>query len=215
MAEPCPGGCNAWWRGLTEDQRAASETRPWQGDPVWCHRCAAAIRASLARLDYLAAMHAFTADGYREPGQDAPRRGVHAPSPSAAMDDAEELTGWLLDWEDAYRKERGLGASMRHGYLADVRSEVIAFLAERLDSVLAMPFAADFGTEVLQWHRELSSKTKAGTGQHRKPVPCPRCGLKLLTWREGDDHVQCGGCNRHMTMDEYQAEVAAGLERAG
>ena len=215
----CPGGCNASWRAFDEARREASETQPWQGDPVWCHRCASSIRRCLPELDYLGALRAATADGHREQPEEGTRRtGGHAPSPSPAADDLDELTRMLREWEAAYCETMNINPPIRHGYLADVRSEIIAFLTERLDTVLASPIAADFGREILQAHRELSSKAKAGTGQHRKPVACPRCGLKLLTWAEGDEHVQCSGCGRFLSMDEYHAEVAAaerGLERAG
>ena len=215
MTDLCPGSCNAWWRALDEDQQAASGHQPRRGEPVWCPPCQARIRRCLTELDYLGALLAAVADGHRERPEEGTRRSSgHAPSPSPHADAIDELTRMLRDWETVYCEVMGINAPIRHGYLADVRSEIIAFLTERMDTVLASPVAVDVALEVLQWHREFITSTKAGTGRHRKPVPCPRCGLKLLTWREGDDHVQCGGCNRHMTMNEYHAEVETATRAA-
>ena len=71
------------------------------------------------------------------------------------------------------------------------RTELIAWLNRRLDDILTGPFAADFGAEVLQWHREFTNKTKAGARTLRRPLRCPRpqCRLLTLTWTEGDTHV--------------------------
>ena len=211
----CPGSCNTWWRNLTQDEQETAETGPRPGDPVWCHPCAARIRRQLTELDYLGALLAAVSDGYREPPAGPGPRGATAPSPSDITDTITDYTEILLTWEDSYRKERRLPAGIRHGYLADVRSEVIAYLAERLDTALALNMAEAFGQEVFEWHRKLAARAKAGTGQHRKPVPCPRCGLKLLSWREGDDYVQCAGCNRHLSMADYHAELSGVIERAG
>jgi hypothetical protein len=121
----------------------------------------------------------------------------------------------LLAWEDAYRDTRGWPSPPRRGMLAAVITTTVAWLTVHLDGILASPVAEPFGTEVTQWHREMTSKVKAGTGTHRKPVPCPRCGLRLLTWTEGGDYVICGGCNRHMTVAEYHDEAAAAADKIG
>lgn len=213
----CPGSCNAWWRNLTEDQQAASEHAPRPGEPVWCGSCAGRIRRCLTELDYLGALLAAVSDGHREAPEEGTRRNNgHAPSPSPHADAIDELTRMLREWETIYCETMGINPPIRHGYLADVRSEVIAFLTERLDTVLASPVAVDVALEVLQWHREFVTATKAGTGRHKKPVPCPWCGLKLLAWCEGDDYVACGnpGCRCRMTMDEYHAEAANAAARA-
>jgi len=169
---------------------------------------AARIRRLLAELDDLAALLEYQIDGHHEQAR-VPARTADTPSPSAAADDLDELERMLLAWEDAYRDTHGWPSPPRRGTLATVTTTTVAWLTAHLDGVLASGFAEDFGTEVGQWHREFTSKTRAGTGWHRKPLPCPRCGLKLLTWEDGDDYLACGGCNRHMSMDEYQGELAA------
>lgn len=210
----CPGVCNATWRRIPEDQRG----EPEPGAPVWCAMDTARIRRLLAELDDLAALLEYQADGHQERATSPSRGNGHTTSPSPSADDLDELLRMLLAWEDAYRDHHGWPSPPRRGTLAPAITSTTAWLTSHLTGILESPFAGDFGREIGQWHRELVGKTKAGSGRHRKPVPCPRCGLKLLTWAEGDDHVVCGGCNRHMTMDEYQAEVTTAtrqLEQAG
>ena len=217
MTEPCPGSCNAWWRNLTPEQQEDSDAQPRQGEPVWCDSCKARIRWQLAALDYAAAMLAFRADGWHEQPESPARANGHHPSPSQTGDDLQELVAWLLDWEDAARKEMGLGASFRHGYLATVQSEVIAWLAMHLTRILELPFAQDFGEEVGRWHRELLAKNKAQPPR-KALLNCPRCERKLLYWLDGRDGLMCAGCHRPMSEDEYRAEADATrrhLEQAG
>lgn len=186
-------------------------------DPTWCPSCKAAIRRKLTALDYQAAMLAFRIDGFGEKPESPSRVSGSRPSPSPAANYIDELTGWLWDWEDIARKEVfHLPASMHFGYLPEIRSAVIAWLAERLDGILAGEYTAAFGQEVIDRHRELLKLNKAlppRTGL----VPCPRCGRKLA-WLDGRDGLQCSGCNRTMDAAEYEAEVNAArrqLEQAG
>jgi len=178
----------------------------------------ARIRRLLAELDDLWPFLDFQTTGIRHQETEPGRGNGTSPSPSPAADDLDELERMLLAWEDAYRERRGWPSPPRRGSLAAATTTSIAWLTAHLTGILESPIAADFGQEVTQWHRELASKTRAGTGRHRKPVPCPRCGLRLLSWSEGDDYVTCSGCNRYMSLDEYhdQADVAArSLEQAG
>jgi hypothetical protein len=187
---------------------------------VWCQPCASRIRRALGGLDYLGCLLAAIADGHHEQPLNPQRVGAYAASPSSAADDLDELQRILIEWEAAYYDHRKWVHQPRHGYLASVPSEVISWLTGHLDGVLASPFAAEFGSEVLQWHRDLMSKAKAGTGVHKKPVNCPWCGLKTLTWREDDEYVACAnpGCRCRLSMDQYREEAAQAarrLERAG
>lgn len=206
-ADPCPGSCNAAWRKMTvpEDQRPD----PVWGEPAWCPPCTARIRHNLAELDDLAALLNAVADGHREQPATQIRSARHAPTPSAAADTIDELTRTLSAWEDAYREIKGFPSAPRRGYLATITTATIAWLTSHLHGILEAPFAADFGLEIRQWHKQLTDQTKAGTGTHKKPVPCPRCGLRLLTYAEGTEYVACAGCNRHMTLDEYHEHLAA------
>lgn len=201
----CPGVCNTTWRRTHEGD-------PTWGQPTWCPPDAARIRRLLAELDDLAALTAASSDGYREPPTQ-PASATHAPTPSPAADDLDELAAMLRGWEDAYRELRDWPSPPRRGYLATVTTTTIAWLTAHLDGILTAPIAADFGAEVERWHRELVGKTRSGTGRRRGLAACPRCGLRLLSWEDGDDHVICGSCNRHMSMDEYREHTAAEAAR--
>lgn len=206
-ADVCPGTCNASWRyGISV---GANVGDPVPGQPVWCPPCTARIRHALTELDDLAALLNAVADGHREQAATPARTTTAAPSPSQAADTIDELIRTLRAWEDAYREHKGWPSPPRRGYLATVTTSTIVWLTVHLTGLLEAPFAADFGLEIRQWHKHLADTTKAGTGSHRKPVPCPRCGLRLLTFIDGTDYVACAGCNRHMTLDEYHEELAA------
>jgi hypothetical protein len=197
MTDLCPCGCEQ------------------PGEPTWCPRRKARIRSALAELDDLAAILAASSNGHRE-RQHEPARGKRAAvSPSQAADDLDDLQKMLSGWEDAYRDLREWPSPPRRGYLATRITGTIAWLAHHLDGILQGPFAADFGIEILQWHREFTAKTKTGTGRHGKPVPCPRCDLKTLTLTEGDDYIRCVNpeCNRRLSLAEYD-EYAAAIARS-
>ena len=234
--DACPGTCNRAYREAREQFRQAlanydpldsAQSRPippsitaWPGDP-WCGRCKSRIREALAELDDLAALLLATADGHRAaPGTERVSGTAEAMSPSRAADDLEELTSMLQGWEQAYRDLRDWPALTRRGHLASAVTTCIAWMMARLDEILRTPFAVDFGTEILLWHREFTNKTKAGVRTLRKPLRCPRpsCRLLTLTWTEGDTYVTCGNpdCQARIPLAEYEAETArlsAALER--
>ena len=234
--EACPGVCNRHYReaqaafrqALADyDPLDANQSRPippsvqaWPGNP-WCGRCKSRIRETLAELDDLAALLLATADGHRAaPGTERVSGSQASFTPSQAADDLEELTAMLAGWEGAYRELREWPSLARRGHLASAVTTSIAWLSARLDEILLAPFAADFGTEVMQWHREFTNKTKAGARTLRKPLRCPRpqCRLLTLTWTEGDTYVTCSNpdCQARIPLAEYEAETArmsAALER--
>ena len=233
----CPGTCNRYYREAQAAYRQAladydpldaNQSRPdppaiqpWPGDP-WCGRCKSRIRETLAELDDLAALLMATADGHRaSPGGERVSGSAAPLSPSQAGDDLEELKSMLSGWEDAYRDLRDWPSLTRRGHLASAVTTCIAWLNSHLDGtegILVAPFAEDFGTEIMLWHREFTNKAKAGARQLRKPLRCPRCSLLLLTWTEGDSHVICQNrdCGAHIPLAEYEAETerrAGALER--
>ena len=234
--EPCPGFCNRHYREARDAHRQAlaaydpleaSKSRPappaiqpWPGDP-WCGSCKSRIRENLADLDYLAGILHAAADGHRgSPGGERVSGSAAPLSPSQAGDDLEELSAMLKGWEDAYRDLHDWQFTARRGHLASPETETINWLGKHLSDILRAPFAVDFGTEVMLWHREFTNKTKAGARTLRKPLRCPRssCRLLTLTWTEGDTHVICGNpdCRAVIPLAEYEAETArlgAALER--
>jgi hypothetical protein len=232
--QPCPGrSCNGRYWAATDAYRrdlAAYDplnpetSRPeppgpdiiwgW-GDPVWCSDCQALISLHLAQLDTLAALLAAEADGHRDAGEQEKggKRGAGSapPSPSPAADDLDELARMLAAWEAIYRTLKGWPSPPPRGDLASRETERIAWLSRHLRGILASDIAADFGAEVLQWHRGMARQAKAGVRTLRLPLRCPgrNCGWLTLTWTEGSDRVECGNpdCGLIMSRTEYDAEV--------
>lgn len=221
----CIGPCNRRYREAREafDQALAeydplnSEQsrpeppgiQPWEGMPVWCPNCASRISLKLAELDDLAAILAATADGHRASAEAERVSGTGEPgSPSQASDDLDELASMLRGWEDTYRDLRGWPSPPPRGELASAETACIAWLRRHLNGILSCPVAADFGTEILQWHREIGGKSKAGVRTLVKPMRCTSCGL-LLAWTEGEEYVACRNpeCGRLITLADYEAEV--------
>lgn len=233
----CVGPCNRAWRDAElayqralqdwyntdpadrGDKPARHTIQPIPGEPVWCRRCASAIKTALAELDDLAALYAAESDGHRAGPSTEPVSGSRGRrSPSPATDDLDELYSVLHGWETAYR---GTDPQARRGYLADSITTVVAWLVTHFDQFITHEhIAVDFGQDVRRWHRMLREKTRTGTGKHTKPRPCPRCDMRSLTWREGDDYVRCENvdCGRMLTMSEYDEYdrmcAAAGLAEA-
>lgn len=227
----CAGPCNNRWRQAQAEHQAALAAynpldatqsrpeppgiRPWPGDPVWCARCTARIRVQLAELDDAACILRARADGYGEQPLDQRVSGSSDdPSPSPTGDTLDELASVLAGWEQAYRDYRGWSSGPQRGWLHDRITGSAQWLLARLDAVLAAPFAADFGTEIGEWHRELTGKGKAGRRRLRKPLRCPSCGLLSLTWLEGAPDVECGNpcCHRVIALADYENDVR---QRAG
>lgn len=225
----CPGPCNANYRKAREafeealalyDPLDAAQSRPlppdiqpWPGDPLWCGRCSARIRACLSELDDAAAIMLAAADGHRAVDlNDRVGGSREDPTASPAGDDLEELGRVLTAWEDIYRDMKGWPSPPRRGFLASLVTTCASWLMLHLDGILSAPdISADFGAEVLRWHREIVGKGKAGARKLRKPLRCPACQLLMLYWTEGEQTVQCGNrdCGRIMLLSEYDAMVAA------
>ena len=215
----CPGKCNFHYRqaraAFDEALAAYDPLDPAQSRPIppqiiavpgnpWCGGCQATIRRELAEIDDLAAILAAAADGHRSAS--AGERVAGTPgrrSPSPAADLLEELYTVMNGWETAYR---GCDPLPRRGYLASALTTTVAWMVTHFDGMITHPgIAVPFGDEVRQWHRALRSRTKAGAGKIRKPVPCPRCDEMLLIWNEGDTYVRCAGrdCGRMLSLDDY------------
>jgi hypothetical protein len=225
--EACPGPCNRRYREARDAYRQAladydpldsaqsrpdpPEIMPWLGDPVWCGPCATSVRLRLAQLDDLIALRKATADGQKQ--SDAAERvsgsATDPRSPSQEADDEDEVVRMLTGWETAYRDLRGWPSAAPRGDLASVATSCIAWLLHRLDAILRSPVAADFGLEILQWHREFTRETKAGVRKLRKPLRCPSCQYLTLIWTEGEQQVTCENpsCNRIMSYAEYETET--------
>ena len=226
---PCPGPCNARYRRQQEALEAyaaqveawqenpvgsppaepeVGELHPWAGDPVLCPRCQSQARMELAELSDLGAILDAENSGLRHgPGSDRVSGSRHAPSPSPAADDLDELCHALRGWQSVAMGEGDIPP--RTGFLMTE----LDTLTKRLSSiyftrlVANADVAGDFAREIRQWHRRLTGQAKAGTGVHQKAVPCPRCGRYSLSWRDGDRHVACRNpdCARMLSLEEYDA----------
>ncbi len=225
--EACPGPCNRRYREARDAYRQAladydpldsSQSRPeppeivpWLGDPAWCGPCATGVRLRLAQLDDLIALRKATSDGHAQ--SDAAERvsgsSTDPASPSQAGDDEQDAAAMLTGWERAYRDFRRWPSAAPRGDLASVETSCIAWLLHHFDGIMRSPVAADFGLEILQWHRELTGSTKAGVRTVRKPLRCPSCQYLTLMWTEGEQQVTCANpsCNRIMSLAEYDTEV--------
>lgn len=198
----CPGPCNAAHR-----RRASGAAVP--GEPVWCRRCQALVRARLLELDDQAASLSALQGGQRaRPGERVSgSRG--RPSPAPHIDDLDELLNTLLSWEDAYREHRALAPRPRRGRFAPTLAGSVAWLAAHLDGLLAFDGAADFGREVLRLHRRLVRHTRGGRSSGRVRMPCPGCDLRSLEHDAENDGVRCRNhrCGRIYTAEEYRVRL--------
>jgi hypothetical protein len=235
----CPGECNQRYRKAWDeyekaaeayDRLDASQSRPevpaagcYLGEPVWCGPCRTKITLCLAQLDILAGILAAAADGHRSSGDLERVSGSAEPrSPSQARDDRDEMFTMLSTWEAIYRTLKGWMSGPPRGELASRETECVNWLQRQLPGILVSEIAADFGTEILQWHRESAGTAKAGVRTVRKPMRCPSPSCRNLTlfWTEGEKNVHCKNpsCNRILSLAEYEAEAerqAAILKRGG
>lgn len=204
------------------DRPVEPTIRPWGGEPVWCQRDTAAIRANLAELDDLIPLRLDQADGYRAPGDLSAERvskSADPPSPSPGHDDLDELLEWLGVWERAYRSAVGWPSPPRRGTSAHALTSATAWLGAHLDGMLAHPEIAEpYGAGVQMWHRRLQNSTSTKPPLAKKPVPCRRCGRHSLFFHDDADrptircHADADKCGLIMTVaeyDEYQAEYEA------
>jgi len=234
----CIGTCNSQWRkahalyadGLAKYDKALEQLadgddvpnppappdiRPWYGQPYWCGRCMALIKAELAELDDLASMLAALPPGIRPAVSAKHERvkvsGSHGtPSASPSGDSLEELAAWLKSWEAMAKDEDD--PTPRRGHLATEITTVRSWLYAHFDLLMLNPDVAQpFGEETRAWHRELIARAHAASAAKHVKQPCPRCKLFTL-WEElGQDYLKCINvdCNRRLTRAELDAETAA------
>ena len=240
-AQPCPGtSCNGrYWKAWAEYDQAAAKYDPldattsrperpavlWRGDgePGWGAEHTAQIHRDLVRLDRLANVLVFHADGYETGPRTEKVGGSSEPrSQSPAADKLDEMDRLLVQWEDGYRKLTGRESAPRLSDDADARTDRIAWLSGHLDGILSSPYAVEFGFDVLDWCKRLARDVKGEPPPGRRlPLRCPKpggCGLLTLT-RKGADRVECANpaCLRSMSWDKYMEEVegAAATVTAG
>ncbi|WP_019630819.1 hypothetical protein [Actinomadura atramentaria] len=195
----CPGPCNDPRRRARRPDDAPPTAT--QGDPVWCGACRSLLRSRLAELDDLAARVGAALD-QRSAGLTERVSGSRSrPSPSAAVDDLDELLHTLLSWEDAYREARGFATRPRRGRYAPTLAACVAWLGAHLDGLLTFPGARDFGREILTLHRRLRARASLGGPPRPAARPCPECDLLTLQHDPSTDELRCRACSWTTTAD--------------
>lgn len=186
-----------------------------EGDPVYCPDCAYGLKSKLSKLDGAACVYLREADGFR--GQsDQPKtksRNSEPPSPSPAVDNLDELDGWLRDWKAAYL---GSDTMARQGSLPDSITLGTSWLVARAERILSRhDIARAFGQEITRWHATLIRYDPSEVIVERlKGVRCQECRRFSLRRKVGDDKVMCGtpACDRVLKLPEYQEMLAETLK---
>jgi hypothetical protein len=193
-----------------QERPAEPDIRPWYGEPLWCRRCSASIRACLADIEDLMSLRLAMTDGYEQPGRHGERVGgsKEQRSSSPAHDDLDDMIRWLAGWENAYREAQGARMASYVGVNAPALMTLVSRLLPLLDAILAHPdLAHEFGGEVFREHARLQRLTTTRPPMRHKPLPCPRC-QRLSLFLHDDETVRCQSseavdCGRIMTAGEY------------
>lgn len=178
---------------------------PVDGSPIWCGPCTVGILTRLDELPHLVGLLEHEVAGQRGGSDDAPVSGSRGrPSPSAAVDDIDEVTRLLEFWEDAHREHHDHPPRPFRPYGARVPASV-RWLTGHADQVLAAPWAEELGRDVARLHRLARRRTATDEAKDRKPVPCPGCDLLALVHAAGDKYIGCDSCGRLLSFDEYDS----------
>ncbi|WP_433355563.1 TFIIB-type zinc finger domain-containing protein [Microtetraspora malaysiensis] len=176
------------------------------GEPLVCGRCRATVRAALLEVDVFAAELAREVDGFRPPSKWSRVSGSRPkPAVSPVGDLLEELTGGLLDFEDRARAwlrapERLVGARS-----AVARSRAVAWLVERLDSVLVREELMGLVDFALSW-RMLLERMVGDEPPAWTPARCG-CGERSFRWDVKAGFYVCAACGTHVSEGEASARV--------
>ncbi|TYB69711.1 hypothetical protein FXF51_05995 [Nonomuraea sp. PA05] len=181
-----------------------------EGDPVFCPDCVYACKSKLSKLDGAACVYLREADGFRGQSDQAKvsSKGSEPPSLSPAVEDIDELDGWLRDWKAAYL---GAETMARQGMLADSVTLGTAWLVVRAERILAHPdLAPAFGEEVNRWHGRLVRYDPSDVVvEPLRGARCAECNGLTLERKVGEDKVTCRRrtCERVLKWSEYQELV--------
>jgi len=168
------------------------------GEPLWCHRCKALVRAALLDLDVLASELAARADGHRGGVQDGRVSGSRSSaSPSPIADTLDKLYGFLSDLEDEWRGACGYAPRVNRTHRgAHPRSRTIGWLSEHLANLLADEDHIKSGLDILRWETVLRTLAKEEPVGTVSPIRCPRCSTYKQVVREQEHHWACKACGR-------------------
>lgn len=165
------------------------------GDPLFCRKCRALVRAALLDLDQLAAELCASSDGHRGSIPEGRVSGSRrAGSLSPVADILDRLYGDLTDVEDEWRQRWGFASRTHRSHRgAHPRSRCIGWLSEQLDGILATPDHVEIAAKVLNWEivlRNLLAEDPVGS---KSPARCGRCSERRIV-RQREGYWQCGAC---------------------
>ncbi|WP_204078376.1 hypothetical protein [Planotetraspora phitsanulokensis] len=117
----------------------------------------------------------------------------------------EAMTGELVDFEDRARTITFAPERLTGARSAVARSRSIAWLVERLDSVLAREEL----TGLVEWslaHRMKLERLVGDEPPDWTPARC-RCGERSLRWDVQAGFYVCGACEAHVSEAEATGRV--------
>ncbi|WP_433426301.1 hypothetical protein ACQP1V_43245 (plasmid) [Microtetraspora malaysiensis] len=176
------------------------------GEPLVCGRCLASVRAALLEVDVFAAQLAQQVDGFRPPSKWARVSGSRPkPAVSPVGDLLEELTGGLVDFEVRARAWLRAAPRLVGARSAVARSRAVAWLVERLDSVLVCEDLVGLVEFALSWRVRLE-RAAGDEPPAWTPARCS-CGERSFRWDAKAGFYVCSACGTHVSEPEAAARV--------
>lgn len=77
------------------------------------------------------------------------------------------------------------------------------FLLAQLDWTVQQLWIDDYATEIEDLTSTAHGLVPSQPRTYRMPAPCPSCDAIELQRKDGDDRIECQGCGRLWTEDEY------------
>lgn len=107
-----------------------------------------------------------------------------------------KLDQWVLDWRDT--RDRGERLPVPTVY------QLTRWLANRLSWACdEHPAVDEFAREIVETLAALRGVHGLTRLRHRLPAPCPSCELLTVYRDDGADWIECGGCGRLWSEDEW------------
>lgn len=207
----------SWLDALAEWEETPAGPRPrephppapprliaWEGDPVWCLRCAHRVYQDLLRIGDLAVNLVLGWDGHRSAAASEGGRSANAPSPSPAVDTADQLYGDLAVIEAAHRTRSGYAPRPDRGRGTTGLQMMTGWFAAEHNRLITGPDAEEYGTMLLRWRRLLEQLTGLHRDTQHRRAPCPGCDERALVLQD-DGWTRCRRCFRAMQEVEYTA----------
>lgn len=201
---------DAWVRSGEVGEPPAEPEVPdvvWRpGEPLVCGSCRATVRNALLELDMNAARLAAMSDGFRPPSRWSRVSGSRPKGSLSPVGDLlEELTGGLVGFEDGARAWLGVAPRLVGVRSAVARSRAVAWLTERLDSVLTSGDLVGLVDFALSW-RTLLERAVGDKPPVWTPARCG-CGERSFRWDVRAGFYVCGACGTHVSEGEASARV--------